>query len=347
MAVPYFNAHSLNPIAQKAYGSAVSNSVSILNHCPQCTGVVFGLDVQQTAPSNYFNTSNPYSEGFHNPFSDCRFPKVLVRVLYHQKPGQGELSGLSTKTEVQQNDENIIYTGQSGFRIDRVWSMAVKANSQSHAINANPSPLDSTLKDTAGNGSSGMGRSTPQISSAVDNTSQEACEQSRKRKAARKAYDQSDKGKAARKAYEQSDKGKATRKAYNQSDRGIASHKAYEQSEQRKASRKAYRKSDKGRACQKVYEQSDKGKAARKAYEQSKKRQASHKAYRQSDEGKAYQKAHHEVFNNTGDREQAKIAGKQVTAFIKNRIKLKNNELESITTSPLPASQTEKSIVEG
>ena len=335
MAVPYFNSHSLNPVAQKAYESAMSSRGSALNDCPQRNGVVFGLEVQQTAPNNYLNTSNPYGESFHNPFSDYRFPKVLVRVLYHQDPTQSERLGLSNKTKApQQSDENILYTDQSGFRIGRVWSMAVKVNSQPHSINANHSPLDSTLKDTAGNGSSGMGQSAPQISSVVDNTSQKASrkayeqsdkgkaarkayEQSDKGKAARKAYEQSDKGKAARKAYEQSDKGRAVRKAYRQSDKGIASSKAYEQSRKRQASRKAYRQSDKGKASRKAYEQSDKGKASRKAYEQTEQRKASRKAYLQSDEWKAYQKAYREVLNNTGDKEQAKIAGKQASAFIR------------------------------
>ena len=297
MAVPYFNAHSLNPIAQTAYGPAVSNNGSVLHDCPQRPGVVFGLEVQQAAPNNYLNTSNAYGESFHNPFNDYRFPKVLVRVLYHQEPGQSEPLGLSNKTKAQQSDENILYTSQPGLRIDQVWSMAVKANSQSCSINANHSPLDSTLKDTAGNGPSSMGQSTPQISSVVDNTSQK---QSEKRKASRKAYEQSEKGKASRKAYEQSEK--------------------------RKASRKAYRQSDKGRASRKAYRQSDKGQASRKAYEQSEQRKASRKAYR---------KAYREVFNKTGDKEQAKIAGKQARALIKKSNKTKKSELESISISPL------------
>ena len=329
MAVPYFNSHSLNSDAQKAYDPAISNSGSVLNDCPQSSGVVFGLEVQQTAPNNYLNTSSPYGESFHNPFSDYRFPKVLVRVLYQQEPTQSEPLGLSDKTKAQQSDENILYTGQSGFRIDRVWSMAVKANSQSHSIKANYSPLDSTLKDTAGNGSSGVGRSTLQISSVVDNTSQKAHLESETRKASRKAYEQSEKRKASRKAYEQSEKREASRKAYRQSDKGMASSKAYEQSDEGKASRKAYRQSDKGKASHKAYEQSDKGKACRKAY-------------RQSDAWKAYQKAYREVFKNTGDREQAKIAGKQASALIRNSHKTKNSQLESISISPLtPASQVD------
>ena len=312
MAVPYFNAHSLNPIAQKAYDPAVSNSGSVLNDRPQRPGVVFGLEVQQAAPNNYLNTSNPYGESFHNPFNDYRFPKVLVRVLYHQEPGQSEPLGLSNKTKAQQSDENILYTSQSELRIERVWSMAFEEDSRSHSISTNPSPLDATLKDTAGNGSSAMGRLTPQISSVVANTSQ-----SEKWKAARKAYEQSEKRKASRRSYEQSEKRKASREAYRQSDKG-------------QASSKAYRQSDRGKAASKAYRQSDKGKATIKAYQ---------KIYRQSDKSKAYQqayqKAYREVFNKTGDREQAKIAGHQATAFMSKSNKSSNSELESIIVSPI------------
>ena len=349
MAIPYSNSHSLNPDAQKSYDPAISNNGSVLNDCPQHNGVVFGLEVQQTAPNNYLNTSNSYGESFHNPFSDYRFPKVMVRVVYHQEHEQSEPLGLSVKTMAQQqSDENILYTSQSGLKIDHVWSMAVKASSQSHVINANHSAFDSTLKDSAGNGSSGVGRSTSQISSVVNNTSpkaylepeqrrasRKAYEQSDKGKAVRKAYEQSDRGKAARKAYEYSGKGKAVRKAYRQSNKGVACSRAYEQSEQRKAARKAYQQSEKGQACRKAYEQSEKGKAIRKAYEQSEQRKASRKAYLQSDENKAYQQAYHKVFKNTGDREQAKIAGKQASAFIRKSNKARNSELDSISISPL------------
>ena len=354
------------------YGAAVSNSGSVLNDCPNRSGVVFGLEVQQAAPNNYLNTSNPYGVSFHNPFIDRRFPKELVRVVYHQKPEQSGLSGLSSRTKPQQSDENILYTSQSGLRIDRVWSMAVKANSQSHSVNASPAPLDSTLRDTAGNGSSGMGRSTPQIPSVVVNTSQKtsrmasrtAYEQSEKRKASSKAYRESDKYKAYQrsyqksyqKAYRQSDKGKAVLKAYRQSDKWKACQKAnqtaYRQSEKGIATIKAYEQSEKRQASRKAYRESDKGKAYQKAYEQSEKRKAARKAYRQSDIWKAYQKAYHEVFKNTGDREQAKTAGKQATAFIRKSNKARNSELESISISPLtpcppPLRLNEKSIIEG
>ena len=352
MAFPYVNSHSLNSDAKKVYGAAMSNSGSVLNGGPQRSGVVFGLKVQQTAPNNYLNTLNPYGESFHNPFSDDRFPKVLVRVLYHQEPTQRQPSGLSDKTRAQQSDENILYNSQSGLRIDRVWSMAVKANSQSDSINASHSPLDSTLKDTTGNGSSGTGRSTPQISSVVDNTSQKAYEQSKKRQASRKAYEQSEKRQASRKAYEQSEKRKASQKAYRESDKGRACQKAYRQSGKERAYQKAYRQSDKGKASRKAYLQSEKGRASRKAYEQSKKRKAYQKAYQKAyvQSGKrkayeqskkrrayhkAYQKAYYKVFNKTGDKEQAKIAGRQATALMRKSNEAKKSELESISISSL------------
>ena len=374
-----------------------------MNDCLQRNGVVFGMGVQQTAPHNYLNTSNPYGESFHNPFSDCRFPKVLVRVLYHQEPERIVPLGLSNKTKVQQSDENILYTGQSGLRIDRVWSMAVKAKSQSYSVNANYSPLDVTVKDAAGHGSSGMGRLTPQISSVVDNkfhqpeyisgqdhiepfskyeapiaiiTPQLNSEQLQQNTSAnnkfdfnacvsvsgefltnspdklfQKAYLKPERRKAYRRAYGQSKKGIATRKAYKQSDKGMAVSKAYEQSDTRRASHKVYQQSDKGRASRNAYEQSEKGKAARKAYAKSDKRKAAHKAYRESEIGRAYQKAYHKALKNTGDKEQAKLAGKKATAAIRKRKlkKARKSELESISISPLtpPLGLTGKSKIEG
>ena len=313
MAAPYFNSHYLSPVAQKDYEPATSNSGSALNDCPRRSSVAFGMEVQQTTANKYLNTSSPYDKSFHNPFSDYRFPKVLVRVLYHRAPEHREPFGLSNKIRAQQSDDNILYTSQSGLRIDRVWSMAVEANSPSHSINANHSPLDATLKDTAVNGSSGMERSAPPISSVVDNTSQKANEQSRKRK-----------------AYRQSEKRKAYLEAYRQSEKGQAARKAYERSEKGKACRKAYRQSKKGKAYRKAYLQSDRGKATCMAYRQSDKYRAYQKDYQ-----KAYQKAYNEAFKNTGDREQAKIAGKQAAAFIRSSHKAKNSELEAISISSL------------
>ncbi len=127
-----------------------------------------------------------------------------------------------------------------------------------------------------------------------------AHEQSEIRKAYMKAY---------QKAYVESEKGKACRKAYGESEKGKATNRAYVQSEKRKAYMKAY---------QKAYSKSEKRKAYRKAYGESEKG----KAYR-----KAYNMAYNEVFNNTGDEEQARIAGKQATAFLRESYRTKSNEV--------------------
>ncbi|USE35544.1 hypothetical protein [Endozoicomonas sp. SCSIO W0465] len=386
--------------------------------------MAFGLEVQQVAPNNHLNIVSPYGISFHDPFSDYRFPKVLVRVVYHQEPEQSEPLDLSDKTKAQQqSDGNILYTSQSGLRIDRVWSMAVKADAQSHSINANHPPLDSTLKDTAGNGFSGMGQSIPQISSVVDNSlhqpvpipdqdyidtfskpeapiamitpplNSEQLQQNAYSKnefdvnasasvsvsgesptispdkASQKVYLESDKEKAHtqyekqkayRKRYRESEKAKAYQKAYQKayraSEKGKAYHKAYQKTYQ-----KTYKKSEKWKATRKAYFESDKGKAYMKAYEQSEKRKAYHKRYRESEKAKAYQKSYqkayresekgkaylkayqkayrkafYKVFKNTGDREQAKMAGKQATAFIRELHKAKNSEFESMSIHPLP-----------
>ncbi|USE34221.1 hypothetical protein [Endozoicomonas sp. SCSIO W0465] len=316
---------------------------------------------------------NTYGESFHNPFSDYRFPKALVRVIYHQETGQSGPLGLSDKTKAQpqKSDENILYTSQSGLRIDRAGSMVFEADSQSHSIGANHPPLDVTLKDNEFDFNASASVSGESLTSSPDKASQKAYLESKKRKASRKACKQSEKRKVYQKAYEQSEKRKAYRKAYRESEKGKAVRRAYQkayeqsekrkaylkaylkdyqQSEKRKAYLKAYRESEKGKAYRKAYRESEKGKAYQKVYEQSEKRKAYRKAYRESDKRKAYeqsekrkayqkayQKAYHEVFKNTGDREQAKIAGKQASAFIRESNKAKNSELESISISPPPS----------
>ncbi len=60
--------------------------------------------------------------------------------------------------------------------------------------------------------------------------------------------------------------------------------------------------------------------------------EASQKAYAQSEKQKAY----YEVFKSTGDREKARIAGKQATALIKESNIAKNNEVGSTSISPPP-----------
>ncbi|USE34211.1 hypothetical protein [Endozoicomonas sp. SCSIO W0465] len=352
----YFNSHFLYPDVQRAYDPDMSGIGSVLNDCPQRNGVVFGLEVQQAAPNNHLNTLNPCGESFHNPFSDYRFPKVLVRVIYHQKPEQSGPLDLSDKTKAQQqSDENILYTSQSGLRIDRVWSMAVKADAQSHSINANHPPLDSILKDTAENGFSGMGQSTPKISSAIDNnlhqpvpipdqdhidtfskpeapiamiTPQLNSEQRQQNTSSENEFDFNASASVSGESLTSS-LDKASQKAYRESEKGMATLKAYEQSDRGKATRNAYERSDKGKATRKAYEQSEKGKAIRKAYRESEKGKATRKAY---------QKAYYEILKNSCDKEQAKIAGKQAVTFIRELNRAKNNKLESISISPLPPS---------
>ncbi|USE35585.1 hypothetical protein [Endozoicomonas sp. SCSIO W0465] len=169
---------------------------------------------------------------------------------------------------------------------------------------------------------------------------------SENRKISARAWAQSEKGKACQKAYAQSEKGKASRKAYEQSEKRKAYQKAYRKtylkSEKRKAYQKAYAQSEKRKAYQKayqkVYAQSEKVKAYQKAYAQSEKGKACQKSYAQSEKGKAYQKAYQkaykEVLKSTGDREQARSAGKQAAAFIRESNKAKNNELKSTSIVP-------------
>ncbi|USE33728.1 hypothetical protein [Endozoicomonas sp. SCSIO W0465] len=121
-------------------------------------------------------------------------------------------------------------------------------------------------------------------------------EQSRRRKAYQKAY---------QKVYAHSKKRKAYQKAYAQTEKRKAYLKTYHRN---------YTKSEKWRA----YLQSDKGKAARQVWPQSEK-------------GRAYHRAYSDTFKNTGDREQAKIAGKQAIAHIRASNHAKNN---LITTDP-------------
>ncbi|WP_257293703.1 hypothetical protein, partial [Endozoicomonas sp. YOMI1] len=137
---------------------------------PQQNGLVFGLRVDQTAPSNYVNPLMPYGESFHNLFMDSRFKTMPVRVISSQEPAQSEPLDLSHKPKAyREADKNTrIITCQPELSIDRVWSMAGEANSHSYFLNVNHPPLTLTLENTAGNIFSGSGRSTSQSSSAVD-----------------------------------------------------------------------------------------------------------------------------------------------------------------------------------
>ncbi|WBA82361.1 hypothetical protein [Endozoicomonas sp. GU-1] len=110
--------------------------------------------------------------------------------------------------------------------------------------------------------------------------------------------------------YAQTEKRRASQKAYEQSDK----RKAYAQSEKERASRRACVQSERGKA----YAQSEKGRVSKRAWAQSERGRAYQKAYQ-----KIYQKAYHKVLWDTGDKEQAKIAGKQATAPIRESTKAK------------------------
>ncbi|USE34508.1 hypothetical protein [Endozoicomonas sp. SCSIO W0465] len=177
---------------------------------------------------------------------------------------------------------------------------------------------------------------------------QEVSKRTREQIEKRKAYELSEKRKAYKKEYQrvyrQTEKGKACRKAhqkaYRESEKGKAWWKSYAKSEKRRAYQKAYRESEKGKAWWKSYEQSEKRRASQKAYRSSEKGRAYQKAYEQREERKAYQKAYQRaykaVFKNTGNREQARIAGKQAVLLVREPNKVKNNERESTPVSLIP-----------
>ena len=138
-------------------------------------------------------------------------------------------------------------------------------------------------------------------------------EQSEKPKAFKRALAQFRKEEASKRTYEQSGKLKVCRDP----EKSKIYRKNYEQSEKRKAYMKAYRKSEKWKAYRKNYEQSEEREAYKRAY-----KRAYHKAYQ-----KPYEKAYNEVFMNTLDKEQAKIAGRQARALIKKSNKANNSDI--------------------
>ncbi|MBO9494337.1 hypothetical protein J7438_09600 [Thalassotalea sp. G20_0] len=88
----------------------------------------------------------------------------------------------------------------------------------------------------------------------------------------------------------------------------------HDQSDKKKEYQKAYRMSERGKAVKRAWEDSRKGRATRKAY-QRKCQNSIHQACR-----RAYSKAYYFALKNTGDREQAKIAGRKATDLIKESI---------------------------
>ncbi|MGI2029139.1 hypothetical protein [Endozoicomonas acroporae] len=85
----------------------------------------------------------------------------------------------------------------------------------------------------------------------------------------------------------------------------------HDRSDRKKEYQKVYRTSERGKAVKRAWEESRRGKATRKAY-QMKCQNSIHKAYR-----RAYSKAYYFALKNTGDREQAKIAGRNATDLIR------------------------------
>ncbi|WP_422450976.1 MULTISPECIES: hypothetical protein [unclassified Endozoicomonas] len=320
MTDPYFNSHFLRLEFHKAYEPVISNNGLVFYGWPQHRGLAFGLQVEQTVPVRYLGILVPCGASFNNPVRDVHFKKVPDRAIYLQESEQGEPIDLSHRLGAyRQADQNTkILTAPSEGRIDRVWSMRDEANAHLYSINANHTPPASTLKGTAVNESdvkastSGSGES---VTISHDKTYQKADAQSKKRKACREP----DKERVCRQTRKRSEKRKASQKAYVHSEKGKATRKAYERSEKRRAAQKINNK---------IYNQSEKGKAVRRAYAKSEKRRAYQRAYQ-----RVYQKSYYHVFKKTGDREQARIAARQATAFQKELDKTKNNELSSVSVS--------------
>ncbi len=327
MADPYFNSQSLYSVFQKAYESVMSNSGLAFKGSPQQSGLVFGLRVDQTAPSNYVNPLISYGESFHNPLNDSCFKKMPVSVIYSQEYEQSEPLVLSHKPNPLPNNQNFVCP----FSAPTV-PISIINPQLNEQLQQNTFPAGNKLGVNAS--ASGFGES-------LTISHDKVYARSEKQKAYRKAYAQSEKGKASQKAYRESEKGKASRKAYRESEKGKASQRAcqktYEQSRKGKASRKAYRESEKGKASrkayQKAYRESEKGEASKPAREKSEKGTT----YAQSGKWQTDRKAYYKAFKNTGDKEQAKIAGKQAVALIRESNKAKNNELESTSTGITPA----------
>ncbi|MGI2029136.1 hypothetical protein [Endozoicomonas acroporae] len=279
---PYSKLHSLYSGFQQAHESVISNDGLAVENCPQKSGLVFGLPVDQIIPCNYVNPLIIFDGNFHNPLNDSRFKKIPVRVIYSQEFEQSEPLGLSHKPGAyQEADQNIrIVTSQPEIRNDRAWSMAGEC----------PNPLAAGNELDVAASAAGSGESLT-LSHG-------------------KGYKKSEKQRASDKAYRMSEKGKATKRAWARTEKA----KAYQ---------RAYAKSEKGKATRNAYRTSEKGMAARNAYQ---------RVYAQSEKCKSYQaayrKAYYEVLRNTGDRKQARIAGRQAAGLIRDSNKTKNNAVE-------------------
>ncbi|WP_422460741.1 hypothetical protein [Endozoicomonas sp. ALB115] len=319
MTNPYLTSHSLYAEFQKAYESVMSGSGLVFKACPQQSSLVFGLRVGQTEPSNYFNNLIPCSACLHNPFSDSRFKKVPVRVIYsqsssainiHHNPGE--------VTDPLPNNQHLVDP-----RFVRAMPVSIinpRTNSEQLQQNIPPArnelhfnafasssgeslPLSHDKPDRKANAQHGKvsvakqaqakpGKEIPCTGAKKRKTN----EQTEKRKAYYKIWSQSERGKAMTRAWENSEKGKTCRRAYRKtyaySEKGKAYQKAYSQSKERKAYLKAYSQSERAKAARRAYRHSEKGRATQRAWEQSLKRKAYKKAYSQSERGKASKRAY-------------------------------------------------------
>ncbi|USE35464.1 hypothetical protein [Endozoicomonas sp. SCSIO W0465] len=75
-----------------------SSNRSNLNGRLQPGSLAFGLPIEVAVPSNYVNYSSFFDQSFYNPFTDSRFKKVPVRVIFSQQHDQNETSGVGQST---------------------------------------------------------------------------------------------------------------------------------------------------------------------------------------------------------------------------------------------------------
>lgn len=290
---------------------------------------------------------------FNDPSGDPRLEKRSILMVSSHLQEDHPL-----RIQPRNNDHVPKYIpGNERFSIQSI--LGLEQSTSQNALVANP-PLDSEQlhRDTSPAGNELDDKATASDSdeslTSTDHCESKELQAARKayakserikayQRAYQKAYRQSEKGKARRRAWAQSEKGKACarswkrrayQRAYRQSSKGMAGQKAHAQSGKRKVYIKAYQQTEKWKAYVKAYEQTEKRKAYRKAYSQCERVKAYQKVYqkyyRESPQGraclKAYRKAYHEVLGVTGDIEQARAAGRQATALIREANKANNNE---------------------
>ncbi len=332
MTNPYLTSRSLYAEFQKAYESVMSGSGLVFKACPQQSSLVFGLRVGQTEPSNYFNNLIPCSASLHNPFSDSRFKKAPVRVIYSQSssvinihhnscevanplPNNQHLvdprfvrampvSIINPRTNSEQLQQNIP-PARNELYFNAFASSSGESQPPSHdkphrKANAQPGKVSVAKQTRAESGKRSVAKQAQakpwKEIPCTEAKKTKTNEQAEKRKAYYKTWSQTERGKAVKRAWENSEKGKtyrsAYRKAYAHSEKRKAYQKTYSQSWERKAYLKAYSQSERAKAARRAYRHSEKGRATQRAWEQSLKRKAYKKAYSQSERGKASKRAY-------------------------------------------------------